>query len=145
MRLIASIFLFLIGFTCFAQNKSTREVYEHHHEALLNQDVPELLKDYDDESVLVTPDGKVNKGREQIRNTFEYAFKEMFPPNAEFKILQKVIEEEIVFLVYTTSDGETGEVFWKYAVDTFVIKDGKIKYQTVAIQLADGISPPNQD
>ncbi|GAA4308281.1 hypothetical protein GCM10023115_37200 [Pontixanthobacter gangjinensis] len=145
MRTIYTILFLSYSLVCLSQNANTQKVHDHHHQALIDQNLHEIMKDYNESSVLITPDGKVHKGTEQIRNTFEYAFREMFPPNCEFNILQKVIEDDVVFISYQASNAETGQVFWEYAVDTFIIEDGIIKYQTVGIQLADGISPPSQN
>ncbi|TBW30260.1 nuclear transport factor 2 family protein [Gramella sp. KN1008] len=135
MKLIVCSLLFFLSLNVFAQNRSTLEVYRHHEEALLNKNKAEIMKDYDENSIIVTPDGKVNKGLEEISKTFDYAFAEFFPENIEMHKLQEVIEEGIVFLVYKVSDGTTGKEVTPFAVDTFVIEDGKIKYQTIASQM----------
>lgn len=95
------------------------------------------MKDYDENSVLITPDGKVNKGLKEISNTFDYALSEVFTLNVELYKIQEVIQDEIVFLVYKVSNAATGEMLMPFAVDTFVIKDGKIRYQTVAAQMPE--------
>ena len=145
MKYILTILFLSFTCICFSQTRSTKEVHDHHHEALLSKDVNAVMKDYDERSVLITPDGKVHKGTEEIRNTFEYAFREMFPPVIDLKIFQKTIEGQAVFLTYSVSDGESGMKLWDYAVDTFIIKDGKIRYQTVAIQLPEGAKTPDQN
>lgn len=126
------IFLIIPLISMQSQEKSAAEVHDHHHQAFLDQNVEELLKDYDDESVLITPDGNVHKGTQEIRNTFEYAFQQILPEKVDLQVIKKTTDEGIVFLLYSLSNAETGEPIWKFATDTFIIKDGKIKYQTVS-------------
>lgn len=114
-----------------SQEKSATEVHDHHHQAFLDKNVEELIKDYDEESILITPDGNLHKGVEEIRNTFEYAFQEIFPQEMDLQLIKKTSDKGIVFLLYSVSDAETGKTLWNFASDTFIIKDGKIKYQTV--------------
>lgn len=137
MKPVLISILFLLSISAYAQTRSTAEVYNHHAEALLNRDKAELMKDYDENSVLITPDGKVNKGLKEISNTFDYALSEVFPLQIELYKIQEVIQDEIVFLVYKVSNAATGEMLMPFAVDTFVIKDGKIRYQTVAAQMPE--------
>lgn len=122
-------------FTLLSQERTTEEVYGHHADAFLNQDIDKLMKDYSENSVLITPDGKVHKGMEEIRATFEYAFSEVFPPQTRLDVSQQVIDGEVVFVIYTATDEATGEVFMPFATDTFIIQDGKIKYQTIAAEM----------
>ena len=129
--------LFLLGISACAQTRSTAEVYNHHAEALLNRDKAELMKDYDENSVLITPDGKVHKGLQEISDTFDYALSEVFPLQMDLYKIQEVIREEVVFLVYKVGNAATGETLMPFAVDTFVIKEGKIRYQTVAAQMPE--------
>lgn len=132
---------FLLAVFCFAQlslfaqEKTTNEVYGHHVEAFLSQDIDELLKDYSENSVLITPDGEIHKGLEEIRATFEYAFPEVFPPQTRLDVSKEVVEGEVVFVIYTATDEATGKMFMPFATDTFIIQDGKIKYQTIAAEM----------
>lgn len=133
---------FLIAAFCFtqlglfAQEKTTEEVYSHHVQAFLSQDVDAIMKDYSENSVLITPDGEIHKGLEEIRATFDYAFPEIFPPQTRLEVSKEVIEGEIVFVTYTATDEATGEMYMPFATDTFIIQNGKIKYQTVAADMS---------
>lgn len=135
---LCSIFLFVFfPLVSFSQSRTTEEVYNHHEEAFLTQDISALMKDYDEASILITPDGKIQKGTEAIRKTFEYAFSEALPAESNLKIIHKVIGENIVYLVYSASDRATGKEYWEFAADTFIIENGKIKYQTIAAKQPD--------
>lgn len=125
------ILLIIPMITIQSQEKSTAEVHDHHHQAFLDQNVEEIIKDYDEESILITPDGNLHKGVEEIRNTFEIAFTQIFPSEMDLQLIKKTTDEGIVFLLYSLSNAETGETVWKFASDTFIIENGKIKYQTV--------------
>ena len=135
MKTLLLVLLCFIPFGLFAQERTTEEVYSHHADAFLNQDIDKLMKDYSENSVLITPDGKIFKGMEEIRATFEYAFSEVFPPQTRLDVSKQVIEGELVFVIYTATDEATGEMFMPFATDTFIIQDGKIKYQTVAAEM----------
>ncbi|MFD0975336.1 nuclear transport factor 2 family protein [Salinimicrobium gaetbulicola] len=128
---LISIFCF-VQFGLLAQEKTTEEVYGHHVQAFLDQDVDEIMKDYSENSVLITPDGEIHKGLEEIRATFDYAFPAIFPPQTRLDVSKEVIEGEVVFVTYTATDEATGEMYMPFATDTFIIENGKIKFQTVA-------------
>lgn len=123
-------------FVILSQERTTEEVYGHHADAFLSQDIDKLMKDYSENSVLITPDGKIYKGMEEIRETFKYAFSEVFPPQTRLDVSKLVIEGEVVFVIYSATDESTGEVFMPFATDTFIIQDGKIKYQTIAAEMS---------
>ncbi|MCM8568917.1 hypothetical protein NE848_05980 [Gramella jeungdoensis] len=137
MKMIVCSLMLLLSLSVYSQSRTTQDVYRHHEEALLNKNKTEIMKDYDENSVMITPDGKVYKGLEEISKTFDYAFAEFFPQKIEMQKLHEVIKEEVVFLVYKIIDGTSGEVVTPYAVDTFVIEAGKIRYQTIASQMPE--------
>lgn len=102
----------------------TKAVFDHHSEALQAGDLEELMKDYAEDSVVVTNLGGVVRGLDAIRA--------MFAPVADGGApagLENAVEHV---------DGEVAYVTWSaegipFGTDTFVIKDGKILVQSVAM------------
>jgi ketosteroid isomerase-like protein len=105
-------------------SESTKTVLDHHGAALLARDIDALMEDYTDESVFISNLGGVLKGVDAIRSVFE-AVGEF----GAFKETTKHIEGDVAVATWTAAGISFGS-------DTFVIRDGKIVLQTVAIALA---------
>ena len=99
----------------------------HHLTAFGGGDVDEILADYTEESVLITPDG-ASRGLEAIRPFFEKCV-EILPPGSDFQMIKQVIEGELAFIFWKA---ESGNSRIPMATDTFIIRDGKIVLQTFA-------------
>ena len=104
---------------------STEGVIQNHLRAA-REGVDAVMEDYADESVLVTPQATY-RGRNEIRQFFSGFFKEL---PAGFFDAFKMNRQEVV--------GEYGYILWQsspwvpLATDTFVIRDGRIRFQTFA-------------
>jgi hypothetical protein len=91
--------------------------------------VDAVMQDYTDQSVLVTHDATY-RGLEEIRGFFSTLFREL---PAGFFDEMKMIRQEIV--------GDTAYILWERkpiisrATDTFVMRDGKILFQTFTAAL----------
>jgi hypothetical protein len=102
---------------------ATREVFQHHLGAFA-QGLDEILRDYDNDSVLVTP-GKTWRGVAEIRAFFK-AFLDGADPAfwAAFAITSQSIEGEIAWFAWEAKP-------WVVlATDTLFVKNGKIAVQT---------------
>jgi ketosteroid isomerase-like protein len=109
----------------------TQSVVRNHLQAFLEQKgIDEILSDYDDEARFVT-EGKTYRGKREIRSFFE-AFIASLPPDAidRFSLRTMRVEGEIAYI--TWSAGEQILL----GTDTFVIREGKIVSQTVAMHPA---------
>ena len=105
--------------------RSTEEVLQHHDQALSNGDFPALMADYADDAVLMTMEGAV-VGKAAIQDWFVQALSAM--PNGKISLGGYKVHGDYVLLTWTgTSDVATVP----YGVDTFVIRDDKIRLQTV--------------
>lgn len=111
--------------------KQTEAVLLHHLTAIGAGDVDDILTDYDEGSVLFTPDDPL-RGPAQIRPLFEKFVSDLLPPGSNFKMLQQEIAGEIAYIVC-----KADSVGYDFAIgtDTFVIRDGKISIQTFAVQI----------
>jgi ketosteroid isomerase-like protein len=108
--------------------ETTSQVLKHHWDAFQANDLEETMKDYTEESILITPDQTFN-GLSEIRENFVFAFS-VFPKDSSTLQLDK-----------TVVSGDVGYIIWKadapklnltFATDTFIIHDGKIVRQTYA-------------
>jgi hypothetical protein len=103
--------------------KATSQVFDHHLGAFA-KGLDELLKDYDDSSVIVTPD-KTYRGADEIRGFFKAFLDSAQPAFWEaFKVTSKSTEGEVAYLAWEAKP------FVPMATDTLYVKDGKIAVQT---------------
>jgi ketosteroid isomerase-like protein len=103
------------------------EVFEHHGQAVDAGDVEEILRDYAEDSVLLTPEG-VFRGPRAMRPVFERLVTELLPPGeSRFEMEQMAIEGDLVYIVWNSSSPRA-EV--SLGTDTFVVREGKIVAQT---------------
>ena len=105
-------------------NAVTAEVLMHHLQTLGQGLLDDVMLDYTDSSVLMSPD-QTFYGQAQIRGFFLGALA-AFPPEmlSAITILRQDIYEDVAYIVWKA------EPFVKQGTDTFVIRDGKILAQT---------------
>ena len=105
--------------------RSTEEVFKDHKNAILTGDFPKLMADYADDSVLMTMDGTF-VGKEAIQGFFQNLF--AAHPNVRVSFGKQVVEDDMLLMEWSAvSDVATFEP----GVDTFVIRDDKIRRQTM--------------
>ena len=108
--------------------QTTKEVLDHHWVAFKANDLEETMKDYSEESVLITPNDTYS-GLEEIRNNFINAFK-LFPKDSTtFTLDKSIVVKDVGYILWKS---ETPTFNLTYATDTFIIRDGKIVRQTYA-------------
>ncbi len=110
---------------------TTERTLAHHLESLENDDLDAVMSDYSESSVVLTPDGPL-RGLEAIRSLFGKIIKDMLPPGSEVEMLRRDIEDEIAYTVWR---GSSANFNFLIGTDTFVIRYGKIVYQTFAAQI----------
>ncbi len=111
---------------------STKQVVDHHLTAFLAGDLEETIKDYTDTSVFISPNG-IARGRDEIRTVYTRLFGGMFAPGTyEFTKDMEHVEGEVAYVLWH-ADCATARVV--LATDTFVIRDGAIVTQTVALKV----------
>ncbi|KQP39969.1 nuclear transport factor 2 family protein [Pseudorhodoferax sp. Leaf274] len=101
----------------------TKQTLDHHLGAFA-QGLDELMRDYDDTSVLATPD-KTYTGTAEIRAFFK-AFIEGADPRfwEAFKITRNAVHGEVAYLVWEARPWVTR------ATDTLHVQGGRIAVQT---------------
>ncbi len=106
----------------------TKEVLDHHWDAFIQNNLEEVMADYTEESVLITPDNTF-KGLAEIRKNFEGAYVKFPKAQTRFQLNKSVIDRDVAYILW---QAKTPTFDLTYATDTFVIRDGKIIRQTYA-------------
>lgn len=109
---------------------STTEAVIQNHLRAARQGVDAVLEDYDDDAVLVTPVATY-RGLPEIRQFFEGFLDGL--PSGFFEAFE-VNRQEV--------EGDVGYILWEarpwlaMATDTFLVREGKIRFQTFASHAA---------
>jgi ketosteroid isomerase-like protein len=109
--------------------RTPQEVFTHHVQALGAGDLDEIVADYADDAVLITPAG-VLRGQSGIRVAFTQLLSEV--PNAAWTLKTQIYEGDVLFLEWAA---DAGANYADDGIDTFVFSDGMIRVQTVRYTL----------
>ncbi|HEX3205701.1 MAG TPA: nuclear transport factor 2 family protein [Propionibacteriaceae bacterium] len=112
-----------------AATRSPQEVFDHHAQALGAEDLDEIVADYSDDAVFITPSG-VLRGKDGIRQAFAGVLSEV--PQATWDLKTTIFQDDILFLEW---GAEGGGNRIEDGIDTFVFRDGLIRVQTVRYTL----------
>jgi ketosteroid isomerase-like protein len=104
--------------------RSTEQVFQDHVSALMRGDLPAIMADYDDDSVLLTLEGAL-VGREAIQAFFAHTLGAM--SNVHFESLGVQVHGECVLCAWN-AEFDGGAI--PHGVDSFVIRDDRIRLQT---------------
>jgi ketosteroid isomerase-like protein len=105
--------------------RTPEEVFAHHAEALGAGDLEEIVADYADDAVCITPSG-VKRGKDGVRETFIQLLADV--PNAGWGLKTQIYEGDVLFLEWTADSAKTRV---EDGIDTFVFRDGSIGVQTI--------------
>jgi SnoaL-like domain len=78
-----------------AATRSPQEVFNHHAQALGAEDLEEIVADYSDDAIFITPAG-VLRGKDGIRQAFTKLLGEI--PQATWDLKTTTYEDDILFL-----------------------------------------------
>jgi uncharacterized protein (TIGR02246 family) len=110
----------------------TRAILDHQMAAFGAGSADEVLKDFADDAVLITPDG-VSKGHEAIHAAYNAMFAGLFKPGTyDFSLDEAHIDGDIAYIAWRASCA-TAEI--PVGTDTFVVRNGKIVAQTFAAKI----------
>jgi uncharacterized protein (TIGR02246 family) len=109
--------------------RSPEEVFAHHAQALGAGDLDEIVADYTDDAVFITPSG-VLRGKDGIRAAFTQLLADV--PNADWELKTQIYENDVLFLEWAATAAATKV---EDGIDTFVFSDGLIRLQTVRYTL----------
>jgi len=105
--------------------RTPEEVFAHHAQALGAGDLDEIVADYADDAVFITPAG-VKRGKDGVRVGFTELLADV--PNAKWDLPTQIYEGDILFLEWSADSAATRV---EDGIDTFVFRDGLIRVQTV--------------
>ena len=105
--------------------RTPEEVFAHHAQALVAGDLDEIVADYADDAVFITPAG-VKRGKDGVREAFTQLLADV--PNAKWELPTTIYEGDVMFLEWTADAAQTRV---EDGIDTFVFRDGLIRVQTV--------------
>jgi limonene-1,2-epoxide hydrolase len=117
--------------TLLLSTPTTEEVFDHHFQALLKNDLKEVMKDYTDESEIWTSEG-VTRGLEDIAAFFSYVFTVLPKEGTQMGVKQKIVKGNRSFIVW---NADSPVISIPTGADTFIIEDGKIILQTVGTHI----------
>ena len=110
-----------------ANTLSTEEVWEKHIKAWNSRDVEQILEDYSPTSSIIV-NNKIYRGAVEIGGLFEQLFS-IFDQAKEHVIDTPTISDEVVYITWSARINTHA---YPLGTDTFVIRSGKIQYQTIA-------------
>jgi ketosteroid isomerase-like protein len=110
---------------------TTDNVLDHHLDALLACDLDAIMEDYDDSAVLVTPDVTL-RGLAALREFFRGVVTDLIQPGSQIEATTRVVDGEFAYIVW---HGESQTHRFPFATDTFVVRHGKIVFQSFAGQV----------
>jgi ketosteroid isomerase-like protein len=114
------------------EEMDTKAVLDHHLAAFSAGSVDEILKDYTDDTALITPDAVI-KGREAIHAAYSTMFSGLFKPGTyDFTMDAVHVEGDVAYIAWRASCA-TAEV--ALGTDTFVVRNSKIVVQTFAAKI----------
>lgn len=104
----------------------------HHLEAFSVGNLAEIMVDYAEDVLLITPD-TIFEGAAEIRSFFTRLFCKIFPAGwSSLQLEKQIVEGEIAYIIWS---GATSHLHVPFATDTFVIRDAKIIAQTFTARL----------
>lgn len=109
--------------------EQTKAVLQHHVDSFMALDFAEVMADYTDDSIVMTPSGTV-KGLQQLQEAMGQMAGLFTPENlSQFKLLAQDIRGEVAYMAWTMGDAVP------FGTDTFIIRDGKIAVQTIGMHV----------
>jgi ketosteroid isomerase-like protein len=109
--------------------RTPQEIFQHHAGALIAEDIDEIVADFTDDALFITPAG-VLTGKTGVREGFTALLNDL--PNAEWDIPTQIFEGDVLFIEWNAVSEATLAM---NGVDTFVFGDDGIRVQTVRYTL----------
>lgn len=109
--------------------RSPQEVFQHHGEVLMAEDLDGIVSDYAEDALFITPEG-VRTGKDGVREGFVKLLGDL--PGASWELPTQIFENDIMLLGWKAESENTKA---DDGIDTFVFRDGLIRVQTVRYTL----------
>lgn len=114
--------------TAAISSEETKRVLDHHLTSFGQNNLEEIMADYAEDAVVVTPSGTY-KGLKEIEAFFIELIPSFPTEGTSFGLDKEVINDE---LAHTVWHAKTPSLDIPFGTDTFIIKGGKIEKQTFA-------------
>jgi ketosteroid isomerase-like protein len=109
--------------------RTPQEVLAHHSQALGAADLDEIVADFADDAVVITPAG-AKRGRAGVREAFSQLLADL--PEARWSVRRQTDADGVILLAWT-ADAAGSQA--NDGVDTLVVDGGMIRAQTVSYTL----------
>ena len=109
--------------------RTPQEIFDHHASALMAGDIEEIVADYTEDAVFITPQG-VWRGRDGVRNAFTMVLAAL--PEATWDVPIQIYEGDVLFITWGAVSEQARVAD---GVDTFVFSGDGIRVQTVRFTL----------
>jgi hypothetical protein len=94
-------------------------------------DTAGLLAQYANDATVITPMGVLH-GRDQIKGMIDGIIGEFAQPGVKFTLISQNAEDAVVAFTWSA---DTGKNIYELGVETYVLKDGMVEYQTFAAKV----------
>src|SRR3954471_16282636 len=81
-----------------AMTRTPQEIFQHHGGALIAGDVDEIVADYADDAVFITPAG-VLRGKDGVRQGFTQLLGDL--PDAQWDVPTQIFEGNVLFIEWS--------------------------------------------
>jgi hypothetical protein len=105
--------------------RTPQEIFQHHAKALVAGDLDEIVADYADDSVYITPSGRY-QGTDEIRQAYVEFLAGL--PDAKLDLPRVIFEGDVLYLEWTA---ESPTVRVTDGTDTLVFRDDVIRVHTL--------------
>ena len=109
--------------------RTPQEIFAHHAEALVAGNIDDIVADYSDDAVFITPSG-VRHGKDGVRQGFEALLADL--PSAKWDVPTQIYEGDVLFIEWNAVSSATQALD---GIDTFVFDGDSIRVQTVRYTL----------
>jgi ketosteroid isomerase-like protein len=109
--------------------RTPQEIFAHHASALMAGDVEEIVADYAEDAVFITPQA-VLRGKDGVRQGFRRLLDDL--PNAEWNVPTQMFEGDVLFIEWSAVSEKARAMD---GIDTFVFDGDGIRVQTVRYTL----------
>ncbi|UZD22781.1 nuclear transport factor 2 family protein [Algoriphagus halophytocola] len=106
--------------------QTTQQVLDHHFKAFVENNLEEVMADYTEESILITPD-RTYRGLAEIRENFVNAYAALPKDSTTVNLIKDLAIKDVGYIIW---EADAPNFEFKSSSDTFIIQDGKIVRQT---------------
>lgn len=109
--------------------RTPQEIFQHHAGALMAGDLDEIVADYNDDALFISPSG-VLRGKAGVREGFTTLLNDL--PNAAWEVPTQLFDDDVLFIEWNAVSARSRAMD---GIDTFVFAGDGIRVQTVRYTL----------